>query len=251
MQLLRYLYTAWAAFWFIAIYVTLIFPIQFVCLQREAWKIWAHRANRLFGILFFGVIGVPIRVQYESRPDPNRAYVFCVNHFSYFDIPLTMMIVDNYFAFIGKSAVKKIPLFGYMFAKLHIQVDRNDRESRVKSLVRSTKALQSGRSIVIYPEGGILTKQAPQMHLPLKDGAFSMAIQQQVPVVPVTFLDNYLFLPDKKEILLHWRPLRVVIHRPIDTAGLTMTDLEALKQQTYETIQGELLQDTLAKATAQ
>ena len=93
---------------------------------------------------------------------------------------------DNYFAFVGKHGVRKVPLFGYMFAKLHIQVDRDKGHSRAYSLNKSIKTLASGRSVMVFPEGGILTKNPPHVHLPLQKGALIMAIQQQVPLVPVT-----------------------------------------------------------------
>ena len=150
------------------------------------------------------------------------------------------VIVDNYYAFIGKSEVKHIPLLGYMFAKLHVQVDRNQPNSRAYSLAKSIRTLASGRSIMIFPEGGIHTKEPPKM-ISFKDGAFTMAIQQQVPIVPITLLDNYRILPDASPVRLHWHPLRAVIHAPIETVGMTQENLENLKRDTYKVIDNELI----------
>ena len=88
-----------------------------------------------------------------------------------------------------------------MFAKLHIQVDRDKGHSRAYSLNKSIKTLASGRSVMVFPEGGILTKNPPHLHLPLQKGAFIMAIQRQVPLVPVTLHTNHQLLPDKTPIL--------------------------------------------------
>ena len=233
------LYTIWCTICFVILYI-LLFPIQFVFLQRDSWKPMAHEINRIWGKLFFICAGMPVRVEYRFRPDPKGVYVFCANHFSYLDIAAMGVIVDNYYAFIGKSEVKRIPLLGYMFAKLHVQVDRNQSNSRAYSLAKSIRTLASGRSIMIFPEGGIHTKAPPKM-IPFKDGAFTMAIQQQVPVVPITLLDNYRILPDKSPIRFHWHPLRAVIHAPIETAGLTQEDMEKLKQKTYTVINNELM----------
>ena len=232
------LYTVWCIIYLVVLYI-LLFPIQFVLLQRDSWKPMAHKINRIWGRLFFFGIGIPVRVEYRFRPDPKGVYVFCANHFSYLDIAAMGVIVDNYYAFIGKSDVKNIPLLGYMFAKLHVQVDRNQSNSRAYSLAKSIRTLASGRSIMIFPEGGIHTKAPPQM-IPFKDGAFTMAIQQQVPVVPITLLDNYRILPDKSPIRFHWHSLRAVIHPPIETVGMTQEDMERLKQETYNVIASEL-----------
>jgi 1-acyl-sn-glycerol-3-phosphate acyltransferase len=142
-------------------------------LQKEQWKPVAHYCNRIRGRIFFFMIGQPVNVTYETELDPKRAYVFCANHFSYLDIAMMGVVIKNYFAFMGKSSVKKVPLFGYMFTKLHIQVDRTIKNSRIKALTRSIKALKSGRSIMIFPEGGIFSTNFPEMIQPFKDGAFS------------------------------------------------------------------------------
>jgi 1-acyl-sn-glycerol-3-phosphate acyltransferase len=234
-SVLLVLYTIYAACWFVLLFL-LLFPFFYLFLQREEWKPRAHYLNRLWGKLFFPLIGMPIDVRYEVEPDPKRAYVFCSNHFSYLDIAAMGLILKNYYAFVGKSDLKRAPLFGYMFAKLHIQVDRNDPASRSKSLQRSIKALQSGRSVVIFPEGGIKSECPPKMHRPFKDGAFRMAIGQQVPVVPISLLNNHRLLPDKTKMRLHPGRIRAIVHAPIETTGLTLADLETLKEQTYAVI---------------
>jgi 1-acyl-sn-glycerol-3-phosphate acyltransferase len=231
---MKLLYTIWCIFWLALIFLVL-FPFVYVCLQREQWKSYAHWLNRLWGKLFFPLAGIKIEVEYQFRPDTNQAYVFCANHFSYIDIAVMGVIVENYFAFVGKHGVKNIPLFGYMFKKLHIQVNRESSQSRVGSLSRAIKTLAQRRSIVIYPEGGIRTKTPPQMH-PFVDGAFKMAIQQQVPVVPITLLTNYKILPDQEKLRLSRYPMRAIVHEPLSTVGLTQQDIAALKDKCFQVI---------------
>ncbi len=180
---------------------------------------------------------MPIRKEYRFKPDQKKAYVFVANHFAYLDVAAGMNIVDNYFAYVGKSDVKTIPLFGYMFAKLHIQVDRSDKNSRAKSLLRGIKAVQAGRSVFIMPEGGIISENIPEMHRPFKDGPFVMAIENQVPIVPITYLNFYEIQP---ATLLKWGIPRVIFNEPIMTIGLTQKDIPALKDKVYEVIQGQL-----------
>jgi 1-acyl-sn-glycerol-3-phosphate acyltransferase len=240
MRILIFLYTLWATFWFVFLFL-LLFPLFWVFLQKNEWKPYAHYLNRFWGKLYFPIIGIRIKVEYEFEPDLSKVYVFCANHFSYMDIASMGMVIKNYYAFVGKASIKNVPLFGYMFAKLHIQVNRNDKNSRASSMTRSVRALQSGRSIMIFPEGGIKSTNFPQMHLPFKDGAFVMAIQQQVPIVPITFLNNYKIMHDD-EFAVYPQTLRAIVHNPIETKGMTQVDVEALKEAFYETVQGTLNQ---------
>ncbi len=238
MRTLTLLYTIWATFWFIFLFV-LLFPLFWLFLQKPEWKSKAHYLNRLWGKLFFSIAGIPVKVQYDFEPDLKKTYVFCANHFSYVDIAAMGIIIKNYYAFVGKSSIKGIPLFGYMFTKLHIQVDRGDKNSRVTSMTRSLKELQSGRSVMIFPEGGIWSKNIPKMLLPLKDGGFAMAIKQQIPIVPITFLNNYKIMQEGK-FAIYPHTLRAIVHKPIDTTGMTKDDVNSLKNSYYEVVQGAL-----------
>ena len=238
MRILIFFYTLWATFWFVFLFI-MLFPFFWFFLQKTEWKPIAHYLNRLWGKIFFPIAGIPIKVQYDFEPDVNKTYVFCANHFSYLDIASMGMIIKNYFAFVGKASLKGVPLFGYMFAKLHIQVDRGDKNSRVTSMTRSIKALKSGRSVMIFPEGGIWSKEMPKMSLPLKDGGFAMAIQQQLPIVPISLLNNYKIMPDGK-FGIHPQAIRAIVHQPIETVGMTIDNVEDLKVKFYNIVQGAL-----------
>ena len=234
------LYTVWCIFWFVFIYA-LLFPIQFVAIQRESWKPFAHWLNRFWGQCFFAIAGIKVDVRYDFTPDPKGVYVFCANHFSYIDIAAMGVVVDNFYAFIGKHGVKNIPALGYMFRKLHIQVNRDQPNSRSYALNKCIKTLADGRSVMIFPEGGIKTKNPPLM-TDFQDGAFKMAIQQQVPIVPIALLTNYQIMPDASPFRVHRRTVEAVILPPIDTLGKTQADVSELRVRCYEIITKALIE---------
>jgi 1-acyl-sn-glycerol-3-phosphate acyltransferase len=211
-----------------------------IFLQHKDTKRYAHRLVRLWSRLFFAFGFLRFEVISEQKLDPKQVYVFCANHFSYLDIPAFVKILPNYFSFVGKSSIKKVPLFGYLYARLNILVDRSDRQSRSATLAKSIRALQANRSIIIFPEGGIISKNFPIMSAPLKDGAFAMAIQQQVPILPVSFLNNFQLMDDDHFVL---KPgvIRVRIHAPVDTSGLTQEDLPVLREKVHQIIQQPIL----------
>ncbi len=232
------LYTIWVGFWFVFIFLVL-FPLFYIFLQNEKWKPKAHYLNRLWGKILLKFIGMKLEIDHRFEPEKDKTYVFVSNHFSYWDIATMGLIIKNYYAFVGKSSVKNIPLLGYMFSKLHIQVDRSEKESRAKSISLAMAALKNKRSMVIFAEGGIITRNPPQMASPFKDGAFLMAIQNQVQIVPVTLLTNHQILWHD-QLLLKKLPIKAVIHKPLDTKGLKTSNMDELKEETFDIIQNEL-----------
>lgn len=231
------MYRAWCLFWFGGTYVVL-FPLFWLCLRREAWFRHTGTLNRIWARIFYFGSGLPIRVEYRFRPVRGRPYVYCANHTLYLDIPTTGYALPGYLTYVGKASLTKVPLFGYMFRKLHIAVDRRSRVSGYRSLLAAHAAIDRGSSLIIFPEGGIHDVPQPRL-MPFKDGPFRIAIEKQIPMVPVTIPHNWRVLPDDGRFLPYRYPSLLVIHPPISTEGLTLNDLPALRQQTYDIIYQE------------
>jgi 1-acyl-sn-glycerol-3-phosphate acyltransferase len=132
----------------------------------------------------------------------------------------------------------RIPLFGYMYGKIHITVDRNSLKSKYNTLVKAKAAIDHGKSIVIFPEGGIKTTKMPKLAA-FKEGPFRIAIEKQIPVVPVTIPYNWIILPDK-ENLFNWRKGKLICHEPISTEGMSLADVDKLKEKVFSVIETEL-----------
>jgi len=236
MKIIRAIYTGYGVVIFGTLFF-LLFPLFLI-------PIFFPRQFRLIGILnrwwaraLFLLIGIPVTIEHRSKLDPTRQYIFCSNHFSYLDIP-TLGLAPNNTIFVGKTGIENIPLFGFMYGKLHITVDRTKLKSRYASMRRSLDAIDEGKSLVIYPEGGIVTEKDPIMGK-FKDGAFRVAIEKQIAIVPVTIPFNWIILPPD-EFLLQWHPLKVIFHAPIETKGLTLKDTDTLKKQLFTVIDSEL-----------
>ncbi len=117
-------------------------------------------------------------------------------------------------------------------------VDRDSLKSRADSIVRCREALKDGFNLVIFPEGGILTRELPQM-VRFKDGAFRLAVEERVPLVPVTMPNNFLILPDDGSLLFKIRPCRMVVHEPLYPEKYDY-DPEKLKKEVFRVISDEL-----------
>lgn len=124
---------------------------------------------------------------------------------------------------------------------MHITVDRSNARSKYSVLEKSKTAVRKKKSVLIFPEGGIVTENPPQM-TPFKEGAFRLAIEEQVPIVPVTMPYNWIVLPDEKVPPYNYHELKAIFHEPIETAGMTLEDLPKLKQRVFDVLESELKQ---------
>jgi len=232
------IYMVWVWAWFITVFI-LIFPFFALFIQRESWKRYGHFMNKIWAHTVFFFCFLPTKIVWDFKPDKKKQYIYCANHTSYLDIPTICYALPGYNVFIGKASLGKAPLFGYMFRNLYISVDRRSTKSKYETIVSSMQKLDMGYNLAYFPEGTISKNHAPHL-MEFKDGAFRVAIEKQVPIVPMTIVNNWLILPDDGKYIPNRMLMKAVVHEPIETTGLTMNDLETLKNQTFEVIQNEL-----------
>jgi len=132
---------------------------------------------------------------------------------------------------MAKKELLHVPLFGNFFKDMDIAVDRKSKIGSHKALIRAGRDIDKGHSVVMFPEGTI-APDAPKMRK-FKNGPFKLAIDKQVPIVPVTFLTNYKILPAKNNYYKYGGPgiAKVIIHKPVPTAGMGENDLIPLREQ--------------------
>ncbi|MBI1769056.1 MAG: 1-acyl-sn-glycerol-3-phosphate acyltransferase [Bacteroidetes bacterium] len=237
--MLKVIHTYWGLFVFNFLFV-LLFPLLLIPILFPSQFYLTGIINRWWAKLLFTFIFVPFEVEERALLDRKGKYIFCANHFSYLDIPAMGLNPINAI-FVGKSEMEKVPLFGFMYRKLHITVNRENLRSRGNTMIASMKAIDEGKSLVIFPEGGMFTKDAPQI-LPFKDGAFRTAIEKQIPIVPVTIPFNWKVLPDQHPLKLNLGKVKVIFHEPIETIGLRLEDIGQLKSKVFQVINSELKQ---------
>ncbi len=225
------------AFLVFCVFFILFFPFFMIPIIFPSLHGWVGIINRVWAHIFFNMILMPVTVEMNFAPEKGKSYIFCPNHFSYLDIP-TMGLNPVNAIFVGKNDMEKIPLFGYMYRKLHITVDRESVKSRYETLLKAKKAIEEGKSLNIFPEGGILTRNLPVMAR-FKDGAFRTAIEKQIEIVPVTIPYNWIILPDST-FLPKRHKMKVIFHEPISTVGMTLEETGSLREKTYRIIDNEL-----------
>lgn len=238
MKLLRILHTAYGLGVFGILFVLLLPALMFPIIFPSKFK-WIGVINRWWAKLLFALCFLPWHVSMRTKLDPRRQYIFCPNHFSYLDIP-TMGLNPINTIFVGKSEMEQIPLFGFMYRRLHITVNRSSLKSKFNTFTRSLMAIDEGKSLVFFPEGGIVSRHPPRMSR-FKDGAFRVAIEKQIPIVPVSIPYNWIILPDARRLMLNpVRKIEVIFHDPIEPTGMTMNDIDQLKSVVYNKIESAL-----------
>ena len=241
-NLLARLYSVYAALLFTLSFL-LIFPFILGCIWIPGWKKYGRKINRYWARVYFTCIFLPVKIEKHSSIAKDQSYIYLANHFSYLDIAM-MGFIPGDVLFVGKASIRKAPLFGYYFKNLHIAVDRERLKSRAETMKRTDQALDSGSSIIIFPEGGIYTKNPPEM-IPFKNGAFRMSKEKQIPIIPVTLSYNHLILPDDGKLLVHWRPAKMVLHEPLLPGNFDSES--ALKEKCFKVIQTQLNLDNSFK----
>ncbi|EAY24729.1 lysophospholipid acyltransferase family protein [Microscilla marina] len=235
MKWFRQLYRIWLLLCF-AIPFLLLLPLFIIIIFYQPGRRFIKQLNNLWARCFFVGGFIPYKVIYEAKPLSKKSYVYCANHTSVLDIIAMGLVVRGPYSFMGKAELGKIPLFGFMFSRLHIPVNRVSKTQSYQALQKALDTVDKGFSILMYPEG-TRSKKAPKLQR-FKDGAFKIAIEKQVPIVPVTMPYNWKILGN--DSLPNWHKGKAIVHKPIETQGLTMDDLAMLKQQTFTVIDNEL-----------
>lgn len=237
----KYLLMPFYRVWFyilVLVGITLFSPLLFLGTVREKWYKIYFTGARLWGMfVLFGMGFIP-KVEWRTNYIPGASYMFVANHVSMIDIMLMLYVANRPFVFVGKKELASIPIFGFFYRRGCILVDRSDPASRRSVYIQAQKRLSNGLGICIFPEGGV---PDPEINLaPFKDGAFRLAVEHQIPIAPMTFVDNkkrfpYSFFDGSIGTL------GVVCHPVIETRGLTLEDRKSLKDQTRALIESELL----------
>jgi 1-acyl-sn-glycerol-3-phosphate acyltransferase len=221
--------------WFyilMAIPILVMFPFLVISILKEEWYPYFFVMARIWAKVILYGMGFYYIVEREQEPSANKSYMFIANHTSMADIMLMLATIRNPFVFVGKKELVNIPLFGFFYKRTCILVDRTSSKSRMEVFNRAEKRLNQGMSICIFPEGGVPGEESVLLD-GFKDGAFRLAIEHQIPIVPITFADNkkrfsYTFLSGSPGLM------RVKIHSFIETKGKAIDDKKEIKKTREE-----------------
>jgi 1-acyl-sn-glycerol-3-phosphate acyltransferase len=244
---LQVIYSIYAFVLFTA-YLLIIFPLVIVAsfFGRVKGGNFLYKLCLLWSDILFPLCGMHHTNYYEAPHDRSKQYVFVFNHISFWDIPIIMKTIRRqHFRVLGKAELGKVPIFGYLYRKAVVMVDRSSPENRAKSVRDLKSIISKGISVVIAPEGTFNETDKPLKDF--YDGAFRVAIETQTPIKPLLFLDAYDRMSYKSIFSLTPGKSRSVYLEEVAVEGLTIDDMPALKEKVYKIMEGKLIEYKKAK----
>ncbi len=196
-----------------------------------------HAIARFWSRLNLALSGVSASIMGEENIQPNQPYIVMANHQSHYDVFALMWIIPLQIRWIIKMELRKIPFFGFACERVgYIFIDRGDHAKARESLKAAGERIGGGASVIFFPEG---TRSADGRLRPFKKGGFVIALEAQVPILPVTVLGGKEILP-KGTLRILPGDMKIIIHEPIPVDGYTYETKEQLMERVKETIEKDL-----------
>ncbi len=228
--------------WFYGVFlvtILAIFPVLLVVTSSDQFYPLFFRIARFWAKTILLLMGFKAKISFEEPIYPKKSYMFIANHTSMIDVMLMLVIAKNPFVFVGKVELARIPIFGFFYKRTCILVDRSDAKSRKEVYYQAQKRLKKGISICIFPEGKVPDDESIVLD-EFQNGAFGLAIEHQIPIVPISLYDckkrfSYTFFSGGPGVL------RVKVHKFVETKSLQPNNRVALKKSLHEFLYQDLL----------
>lgn len=199
--------------------------------------IWGYYPGKIWSRLMCHILLLPVKVERNKDVHKGTSYVFVANHQGAFDIFLIYGFLNRNFKWMMKKSLRKVPFIGKACESArHIFVDKSGPKKILATIEQGRNTLQDGMSLVVFPEG---SRSHDGYMADFKKGAFMLADELQLPVVPLTISGSFEVLPRTGKYLC-WHPLKLIIHSPIYPTCRGTENLNKLTDESYRIIESAL-----------
>jgi len=222
----------------IALWALIVFAISMLIILLPLWVIglWKEpsRSYKMHGIyrtwmrIFFFLSGIRLKVKGVDNFQNGENYVVVYNHNSFVDVFVSVPFMPGANKTIAKIEMSRIPLFGMVYKRGSVLVDRKNEESRKKSYLQMKEVLSMGLHMCIYPEGTRNKTNQPLQRF--HDGAFRLAMDSGKSILPGVIFDSSKVLPKKT---FFWWPGKVELHYLPPVSPQNFSSAENLKQHVF------------------
>jgi 1-acyl-sn-glycerol-3-phosphate acyltransferase len=218
----------------------LLYPIIYLYSRPPVNLKGMNRLRRAFSMLSTKLSGIFYKFHYERPIDWDKTYVICANHASNLDITSIILLAGNNIVFMGKEELLNNFITGIYFRTIDIAVNRESNVSAFRAFKKAEENIAAGRSLVIFPEG-MISEHYPPVLQPFKNGPFRLAIEQGVPILPVTLMNNWKVMWDDGA-RYGSKPgiCDIYIHAPVETTGMLPADAEDLRDRVHDIMREQL-----------
>ena len=247
-QLLKQAHRMYAVF-IILVFSLLFYPFYYLAAQNQKTYFLLNNLRKLKSRLCAFFIGLRLRITFEEELKSTQTYIYCANHTSNYDIILLCMLAKGNFHFMGKEELLKNPMLAIFFKTIDIPVNRASKISSFRAFKRAGDNLEKGMSLIIFPEGGIAGTAYPPRLMPFKNGPFRLAIDKQIPIVPISLTDVWKRMwDDGKQYGSSPGNTTIYVHKPVSTSNLNINEADELKDRIFELINSKLNDDDYRQA---
>jgi 1-acyl-sn-glycerol-3-phosphate acyltransferase len=205
----------------VALYTIALGTVSLISSPVDARGRFAHECARWWSKLILWTTGV--KFERRGEPLPSTSCIFVANHASIYDIPILFSALPRQLRIIAKAALGRIPFVGWHLRRAgHLLVDRQNPGAAV--LKKMQRMVQEGASLIVFPEG---SRTNDGLVHRFKGGVFLLAIDTGLPIVPVSVSGSRTVMP-KGRLMVCPARVRVTVHDPISTDGLTREDARGL-----------------------
>ncbi|MBE6264418.1 MAG: 1-acyl-sn-glycerol-3-phosphate acyltransferase [Prevotella sp.] len=200
---------------------------------------WGYYPGKYWSRLAIWLCLLPVKVEGRELLDKKQSYVFVANHQGAFDIFLVYGFLNRNFKWMMKKGLRKIPLVGIACEYAHhIFVDKSGPSKIRKTYDTARETLKEGMSVVVFPEGA----RSFTGHMGVfRRGAFMLADELQLPVVPLTINGSFNVKPRMKDLFwVFWHPLKLTIHEPIAPIGKGADNISNQMKKSYDAVMSGL-----------
>ena len=196
-----------------------------------------HLYARLWGWLILQSNGVKVQITGFEHINPARPSIYMCNHQGTFDIFTLLAYLPVQFRWVAKVGLFRIPVLGWAMSTAgYISLDRSKRKRAYRGMEIAAQKIKEGTSVVMFPEGSRSYDGALQ---PFMNGGFTLAIRAGAPIYPITVDGSWAIMP-RTTLRIKRGMVRIVIERPIETAGFTMQDRKRLMQEVEQKMRANL-----------
>jgi 1-acyl-sn-glycerol-3-phosphate acyltransferase len=200
---------------------------------------WGYYPGKWWAQFIIRILLLPVKVEGRENLVKGQSYVFVANHQGAFDIFLIYGFLSRNFKWMMKRQLRQMPFVGKACESAHhIFVDKRGASKIRETYDRARQTLQGGMSLVVFPEGA----RSFTGHMGVfKRGAFMLADDIELPVVPLTINGSFDVMPRTRDMKwVVWHPLRLTIHKPILPVGKGTDNIKYLEQESYKVVMGGL-----------
>lgn len=240
-KILNYLWRFWLLLLAFVLTTTIGLPVYILSFNKKHYK-YAYKLIRCwcFGMFYGMGFRYDLIKLSDQKTDKNKEYVFISNHTSIMDIMLTCILSPHHpICFVGKKELVKIPIFGTIYKRICVMVDRSSARSRADVYRRCAEKMEEGNSIAIFPEGGVADDTSIILD-DFKDGAFMLSSKHNSPIAMYTFIGLKEMFPFENSKGYPGR-VKVYFNGILEPTG-TPKDL---KEEAYQVIKKTLIEHSI------